>query len=98
MNIAVVELGLSLENFYNLSPYEVASLHNCKLEKDKVKYINIRNAFLNAYCNANRGKKEKFYPLYPEDQKRKKKKHMTREEIIEDRKDFFKMLEDLGEM
>lgn len=101
MNIAMVDLGMSYDDFMRLTAYEVASQHNHKIMSNKVHYINIRNAFLNAYCNANRSPKEKFNPLFSDiegGRKAKKKKKMSREEIMQDREDFFKMLEGLGEI
>lgn len=101
MNIAMVDLGMSYDDFMKMTPYEIACQHNYKILSDKVHYVYMRNAFLNAYCNANRSPKEKFNPLFSDiegGKKTKKKKKMSREEIKQDRNDFFKMLEGLGEI
>ncbi len=92
----MVDLGLSYEDFLNLIPYEVAMLHNRKIQNDKIKYTYMRNAFMNGYVNANRGKKDKFIPLFEDiDNAKKKRKIMSPEEVRKARDDFFNIVKSL---
>lgn len=94
----MVDLRLSYEDFLKLTPYEIAMLHNRKLKNDKIRCTLMRNAFLNGYVNANRGKKDKFIPLFEDiegSKQRKKERTMTPEEVRKARDDFFSIVESL---
>lgn len=61
--MAMVEIGMSLEDFLNSTPYDVSRLFYAKIDKKSYDNIDMRNAFMNGYYNARRGKKDKFIPL-----------------------------------
>ena len=65
--IAILELGLSKEEFFDLTPYEFSALVEHKRKIDKVDYSILRNVIYNAGLNLLRKKGEKEIPLFEEE-------------------------------
>lgn len=67
--IAVLELGLGKDEFYDLTPYEFSLLVLHHNEQKKTEFTILRNTIYNANLNLKRKKGEKVIPLFEEEKK-----------------------------
>ena len=84
--IATIELGLSVEDFYHLTPYEFSVLLDRHQQHLIASSELSRNVFLNALLNSKRQKGQRFIDLFKKSGTTKRKKpERTPEEIKRER-------------
>lgn len=97
--IAVVELGMSLNDFMNSTPYDISRYYYSKTINNTIHNIELRDVVMNGYYNVNRGKKDKFLPLNSYEDKvttrggKKKKSRETMLKEIAEMEEIMKMFE-----
>jgi hypothetical protein len=82
-----LELGLTEEQFMDLTPYEFSLLYFHYLDKTKTDYEILRNVIYNAGLNLLRKKGQKIVPLF--DENGEVNNELNEEEIRNEREELF---------